>query len=194
MRFFSTGRQVWDVAFEEFAVQRAGPHLRTAVFLTGDRQAAEDLLQTALVRTALRWRQAKQNPDAYLRQVLVNLVRDNWRAGRRRAPELSLEAATDDTGGAAFQDRFSVPSSEAALDDRDELLAALRQLPARQRTAVVLRFWEDLSVAETAVLMGCTEGTVKSATSRGLDRLRIVLTALPAGESTHSELIPRGKR
>jgi RNA polymerase sigma-70 factor (sigma-E family) len=192
MRFFSTGRQVWDVAFEEFAVQRAGPHLRTAVFLTGDRQAAEDLLQTALVRPARA--ASEQNPDAYLRQVLVNLVRDNWRAGRRRAPELSLEAATDDTGGAAFQDRFSVPSSEAALDDRDELLAALRQLPARQRTAVVLRFWEDLSVAETAVLMGCTEGTVKSATSRGLDRLRIVLTALPAGESTHSELIPRGKR
>jgi RNA polymerase sigma-70 factor (sigma-E family) len=193
MSFFSTGRQVWDVAFEEFAVQRAGPHLRTAVFLTGDPHAAEDLLQTALVRTALRWRQARQNPDAYLRQVLVNLVRDNWRAGRRRVPELSLEA-TEDADGAAFQHRFSVPSSEAVLDDRDELLAALRQLPARQRTAVVLRFWEDLSVAEAAVLMGCTEGTVKSATSRGLERLRIVLTALPAGESTHSELIPRGNR
>lgn len=140
--------------------------LRTAVFLTGDRSRAEDLLQTALLRTARRWRAVRDQPDAYVRKVLVNLTRDEWRSSQRRPVETQL---LDD------QPAVSMPDPAADLGEREELLAALRMLPARQRTAVTLRFWEGLSITETAALMECTEGTVKSTTSRGLAHLATIL-------------------
>jgi RNA polymerase sigma-70 factor (sigma-E family) len=160
------GPVAWDPAFEEFAVHRSAALLRTAVFLAGDRHRGEDLLQTALLRTALNWRRARENPDAYLHRVLVNLTRDGWRLRARRPVEVPLDHDVRSAG-------------ETPVEQRDELLEALRRLPARQRAAVVLRYWEELSVAQTARMMGCSEGTVKSATSRGLDRLRVLL-----GEST----------
>jgi RNA polymerase sigma-70 factor (sigma-E family) len=169
--------------------------MRTAVFLAGDLYEAQDMLQTALLRTALRWRQASANPDAYLRQVLVNLARDRWRSSRRvrevsldKAPggPDSLVSAWSSTHGPGFT------GAQATVDNRDELLRALRQLPARQRTAVVLRFWEELSSGETAALMGCTEGTVKSATSRGLQRLRAIL-AEAGSARPETEPIRRGR-
>ncbi len=165
----------WDPSFEEFARERVPALLRTAAFLSGDVNAAEDLVQMALARTAARWRQARDHPDAYIRRVLINLVHDRWRASSRRMREIPLEAATADDG--AVTGGFGPhPAPDAAFADRDQLLEALRQLPSRQRAAVVFRFWEDMSVTETAACMGCTEGTVKSATSRGLDRLRTLLT------------------
>jgi RNA polymerase sigma-70 factor (sigma-E family) len=147
--------------FDEFVVGRSPALLRTAVLLLGDRNDAEDLLQTALLRVARHWSRALENPDAYTRRVLVNLAHDHARR-RRRHPE-SLNGVPDG------------PSPQIASEGRDELLSALRALPERQRATIVLRFWEDLSVAETAALLGCSEGTVKSATSKALARLRDVL-------------------
>jgi RNA polymerase sigma-70 factor (sigma-E family) len=155
-----------DRGFEEFAAARMSSLLRTAVFLTGDRSKAEDLLQNALLRTARRWRTVRDQPDAYVRKVLVNLARDEWRSSRRRPVEVEL---ADDQPAVLMRDL------SADLGEREELLAALRLLPARQRTAVTLRFWEGLSITETAALMDCTEGTVKSTTSRGLAHLATIL-------------------
>ena len=186
----------WDPDFEDFAVRRSGALLRTAVFLTGDHHVAEDLLQTALVRTAARWRQAHDHPEAYVRQVLVNLVRDSSRLRLRRVREIALERPHRDgaepadagfLGDDAVVRHWTARSAETEVDTRDELLRALRRLPARQRAAVVLRFWEELSVTETAAAMGCTEGTVKSATSRGLGALRQVL-APPADHADGGRL------
>jgi RNA polymerase sigma-70 factor (sigma-E family) len=147
--------------FDEFVVGRSPALLRTAILLTGDRHDAEDLVQTALLRVARHWSRALANPDGYTRQVLVNLAYDDARRRKRRPETLGSppeRAAMDDYG-----------------DDRDDLLRVLRELPERQRATVVLRFWEDLSVAETAQLLGCTEGTVKSTTSNALAHLRDAL-------------------
>lgn len=163
--------------FDEFVVARSPALLRTATLLLGDRTDAEDLLQTALLRVARHWSKAIENPDAYTRRVLVNLAHDHARRRRRHpespAPEPDLMAVQ--------------PATESAFEDRTELLCALRELPDRQRATVVLRFWEDLSVADTASLLGCSEGTVKSTTSKALAHLRHVLdlptvpTAIGAG-------------
>lgn len=149
-------------AFEAF-VAGSGPRLlRTAVLLVGDRQHAEDLLQTALERTARRWSSLDGAPEAYTRVVLTHLVIDRRR--RRRLPEVPLN--TDLPGGAD-------PGDQVAL--RATLLAALRCLPRRQRAVVVLRYIEDLSEAETAHTLDIGLGTVKSSASRGLHRLRTAL-------------------
>lgn len=151
--------------FDEF-VQSSSPHLlRLAYRLTGHRQLAEDLLQTAYVRVAGRWSSARANPVAYARQTLVHLATDSWRARSRRPEEVPL----DDVSATHGLDQ------SASLEDRDELLAAMRALPPVQRTVLVLRYWEDLSVEETAALLGCSQGNVKSSSSRGLARLREVL-------------------
>lgn len=152
-----------DPDFERFVVDRSTALLRTAVLLIGDRGHAEDLLQTALLRTALRWRQARDHPEAYVRRVLINLARDHWRRSRRRVAEDSLDA---------FR---AVPSNGRDIADgvaaRDALRCALAALPQRQREVVVLRFVEDLSVAETAAALRTSEGTVKSHTSRAMARV-----------------------
>jgi RNA polymerase sigma-70 factor (sigma-E family) len=187
MGIFGRGQIAWDPAFEEFAARRTDSLVRTAFFLIGDQHAAEDVVQTALVRTAMHWRAARASPDAYIRQVVVNLVRDGWRSGRRRPREVPLQTGDAEIDRSVSDrllghDPVSQPA-ETLIADRDELLGALRQLPERQRAAVVLRYWDELSVSETAAAMGCTEGTVKSASSRGLVRLRQLLTAEPAGLS-----------
>jgi RNA polymerase sigma-70 factor (sigma-E family) len=149
-----------DAAFDEFVVQRSPALLRTAVLLcNGDRHAAEDLLQTALLRLARHWGRTS-DPEAYVRRILVNLAVDGTRNRRRRLPETrwpeGLEPAVHD----------------AAADPLPEVVASL---PPQQRATLVLRFWDDCSVAETARLLGCSEGTVKSNTSRALARLREAL-------------------
>jgi RNA polymerase sigma-70 factor (sigma-E family) len=149
-------------AFEAFVGDASGRLMGTAYLLCGDRGHAEDLVQTALLRTARRWRTAQQQPEAYARRVLVNLAKDRWRLLGRRVDEVAVHV---DVAGAA----------DDAVHERDHLIAALRALPAGQRAVLVLRFFEDLSVAETAAALGCSEGTVKSQTSRALDRIRGVL-------------------
>jgi RNA polymerase sigma-70 factor (sigma-E family) len=154
--------------FDEF-VLIASPRLLTFAYrLTGDRQDSEDLLQSALLRVAKNWRSARGNPVAYARKVLVNLAKDGWRRRGRRPAEVP-------TGEADALGDLLHPQSAAGFEERDALLAALRELPLKMRTVLVLRYWEDLSVEETAQLMGCPAGTVKSLAARGLKRLRAVL-------------------
>jgi RNA polymerase sigma-70 factor (sigma-E family) len=139
-----------------------GEHLRrTATLLAGSADEGEDLLQGALERAFRRWRSISGDPEGYLRRTMYNLAADGWRrrqAWRARVPLLGHPAAT--------------PDGTDAVDDRDRLIRLLRDLPPRQRTAIVLRYWEDLSDEEAARAMGCTPSTVRSAASRGLARLR----------------------
>jgi RNA polymerase sigma-70 factor (sigma-E family) len=160
--FFSRRTQL-DPGFEEFVLDRSAALLRTAFLLTGDRGHAEDLVQVALLRIALKWRNARENPEAYARRVLVNLARDRWRRSRRRVAEQAVDALP--SAPAVHRDHTD------AVVDRALLQRALAALPHRQREVVVLRFFEDLSVADTAVAMGTSEGTVKSYTSRALTQL-----------------------
>jgi RNA polymerase sigma-70 factor (sigma-E family) len=147
---------------ERFLAERADHLLRTAVLLTGSREAGEDLLQTAVERLLRRWRRFDGDPEGYLRRTLCNLAIDGRRrAGRWRQKERLLRAASrpaHDTTG--------------EVDLRDALVRLLLQLPVRQRAVLVLRYWEQLTDAETAAVLGCPEGTVKSAGSRGLTRMR----------------------
>lgn len=147
---------------ELFLAERADHLLRTAVLLTGSREAGEDLLQTAVERLLRRWRRLDGDPEGYLRRTLCNLAIDGYRrTGRWWPRERLLRAGTaqarDETGD---------------VDLRDALVRLLLQLPARQRAVLVLRYWEQLTDAETAAVLDCPEGTVKSAGSRGLSRLR----------------------
>lgn len=161
-----------EAEFEAYVAGDGGRLLGFALLLAGDYQHAEDLVQVALMRSAGRWATARQNPQAYTRTVLVNLARDRWRARRHRQRE-TLVADAARLPLAAARD------TAAAVLDRQALLRACRLLPTAQRAVLVLRFWEDRSVEETAAVLGCTPGTVKSHTHRALRRLRAVLDDAP---------------
>lgn len=152
-------------AFDAFVTTYSDRLLRTAYLLCGDRGHAEDIVQTALMRTARRWRRARENPEAYARQVVVNLTKDRWRGLGRRPAELPLDV---DVQG---------PDSTQVLD-RHMLVHAAQQLPAGQQAVLVLRYFDDLSVEDTAAALGCTTGTVKSQTARALENLRAALTPI----------------
>ena len=151
-----------DESFEAFVRARSSALLRTAVLLTGDVHHGQDLLQEALWRTHRHWSTASDNPESYVRTVLVNLSHDRYRRTVRRVRETVLTASTPVSADDAVTD----------LVERDELFQALRSLPSRQRATLVLRFWEDLSIQQTADLLECSAGTVKSTTSKALLRLR----------------------
>jgi RNA polymerase sigma-70 factor (sigma-E family) len=153
-----------QAAFDAFVRRSSDRLVRTAFLLCGDRGHAEDIVQTALLRTARRWSAARSEPDAYARRVVVNLAKDRWRLLGRRPSEAPLELDV------------AVPVRDGVAD-RDQLLRAARQLPAGQRAVLVLRYFDDLSVAETAAALGCSTGTVKSQTARALERLRAALTS-----------------
>jgi RNA polymerase sigma-70 factor (sigma-E family) len=147
---------------EQFLAERADRLLRTAVLLTGSREAGQDLLQTALERLLRHWRTLNGDPEGYLRRTLYNLAADGFRRqGRLQRKLLLLRTETRPP-----------PDVTAQVDLRDALVRMLVQLPPRQRAVLVLRYWEQLSEAETAAVLGWPEGTVKSAASRGLRRLR----------------------
>jgi RNA polymerase sigma-70 factor (sigma-E family) len=158
---WSTGERS-TAELEGFLAERADHLLRTAVLLTGSREAGEDLLQTAVERLLRRWRRFDGDPEGYLRRTLCNLATDGHRrAGRWRQKERLLRT-----------EPLHAPDETGEVDLRDALVRLLLRLPVRQRTALVLRYWEQLTDAETAAVLGCPEGTVKSAVSRGLVRLR----------------------
>ena len=140
--------------------------LRIAYLLTGDAHRAEDAVSDAFVKVYRRWnRGGIDHPRAYIRRAVVNEVNSRFRrlALERRQAE---KRSADDRGARAHDDR---------LADADEMFTALRGLPERQRTAVVLRYYADMTEAETADVMGVSVGTVKSTVSRALDRMRAAM-------------------
>lgn len=158
-----------DAEFRRFVADRSAALLRLAYLLAADRSSAEDLLQTAFVRTYLRWRRISADPERYARRVLVTVAADERRRAhhRRELPSAELPETRD----------ANEPYDR--LDAKDGLRTALAALPPRQRAAVVLRHWVGLEVAEVAELLGCTAGTVRSQTARGLDKLREAYTPMP---------------
>jgi RNA polymerase sigma-70 factor (sigma-E family) len=150
-------------AFDAFARGRMRELLRFAHVLTGDPHRAADLVQDALERTLLSWHRVerKDDPEAYVRRAIVNRHISVWRRTRR--------------------ERLVAETPEGAYDDQrgrdDELWAALAALPPRQRAVIVLRFYEDLTEADTAAALGCSVGTVKSQAHKALTRLRAQATA-----------------
>ena len=175
---FGTGVRV-DPSFTEFVEGHSAGLLRTAYLLTGDRGHAEDLLQTALLRTLRRWSHAREAPVAYTRQVLVNLSRDRLRRLRRRPREQPLPDDPESLRGTDGR------SAASGVTSRRVVVAALAQLPLRQRQVVVLRFFDDLSVEQTAQLLGFSTGTVKSYTSRALARLRELIPVEREAQHAH---------
>ena len=154
-----------QVSFEDFVRARSGSLLRTALLLSGQNRAeAEDLLQLALERAYRHWPKVcrSDEPERYVRRILANASADRWRRLARR-PEQSLPPAGC---GPAVCDHA------AEIAERDYLLRALAALPPRQRAVLVLRYFDDLSEAETAQMLGCSVGSVKSHAARGLARLR----------------------
>lgn len=155
-----------DGEFAEYFAVRSEAMRGTAYLLCGDWHRAEDLVQTAFTKLYLVWDRVARHEvlDAYLRRVLVRLYLDQRRRGWWRR-----ETVTD------------VPAERAALPEAAEgrltMLRALAGVPPRQRAVLVLRYWEDLSIEETAALLQCSPGTVKSQAARGLDALRTVLMA-----------------
>jgi RNA polymerase sigma-70 factor (sigma-E family) len=147
-------------SFDDFVRTESAALIRSANLLTGDRHHAEDLVQTALARAVTRWHQIDE-PRAYVYRVLHTEFVNWWRRRRVRV----AETLTGD-----------VPERQAPAGPDPELAVVLRQalarLTPRQRTVLVLRFYEDHSEAETAARLGCPIGTVKSQTRHALDRLR----------------------
>ncbi|MEU4478064.1 SigE family RNA polymerase sigma factor [Micromonospora sp. NPDC023966] len=139
---------------------------RTAYLLCGDWYLADDLVQETLARAYSHWRKVQRadSPSAYVRRILINESRRSWRRNRNVTVHPDVDLA----------DITAVDMSDEVVN-RDELLQALQSLSARQRATVVLRFLEGLSERETAAVLGCSEGTVKSQTSRALIKLKSVL-------------------
>jgi RNA polymerase sigma-70 factor (sigma-E family) len=162
-------RRPTDGEFTEFAHASWASLYRTAYLMLGDAAEAEDLVQTALAKTYAAWPQVRDINAApgYARTVLVNTA-SSWfrkRSWRNERPTAELPDHAHRAGVAHEPD----PS------DRPALMSALADLPPRQRAVVVLRYYEDLSVAQAASALGVTEGTVKSQTSDALARLRTLL-------------------
>ena len=147
--------------FLDFVAARTHALFRTAYALTGHQEAAEDLLQSALAKTAARWRHIRGGAEPYVKRVMYHEQVSWWR--RKRVPETPV---------AAVPDRAGTPDGTDAPLLRITLQNALLQLGPRQRAVLVLRSLEDLSEQEVASIMGCTKSTVASQTSRALARLR----------------------
>lgn len=150
-------------AFTEFVAARTRALSRTAYLLTGDHQLAEDLVQTALFQTARHWERIEGNPEAYARRILYHQNISWWR--RRRLAESPLLD-------------HDAPVADPDADLRLTLQEALRRLTPKQRTVLVLRYFEDLTEAQTAAELGIGLGTVKSTTRQALGRLRTLAPEL----------------
>jgi RNA polymerase sigma-70 factor (sigma-E family) len=152
-----------DAEFREFMAARWPGLVRLGYGLTGERQAAEDLAQTALARAYASWPRVRRadDPDAYVRRILVNANRTRFRARR----------VTEQLTGTLPEPGLAGPS--AAREDRAALIAALQALPPGQRAVIVLRYWLDLTEPQAAAALGCSVGNVKSQAARGLAKLRL---------------------
>lgn len=153
-----------DETFREFVAARGAVLHRLAYLMCGSWAAADDLLQEALVKCYVRWEKINRNPEAYVRRVLVTCAIDERRRPHRREHPIA-----------------DVPDCPSSRDDHAEVDArlaardALQALPPGQRAAVALRYWVGLDLAEVADLLGCSVGTVKSQSAKGLATLRLAI-------------------
>lgn len=156
-------RQPTDAEYSEFVAAAWRPLCRTAYLMVGNQALAEDLVQTALTNTYASWHRVRElgAAHAYARTAVARLAASWFRSNVRLREQLT--------------DRLPETSHLPDPSTRPALLDALRQLPPRQRAVVVLRFYEDLSVAQVAEALNCSEGTVKSQTSVALGKLRVLL-------------------
>ncbi len=148
--------------YREFVGSRAASLHRTAYLLCGDWHLANDLVQETFVQTFRHWRRVQRadNQNAYVKRILINEFKRHW----QRYGGLPVRADTD-------RPEVAVPDVSDEVVNRADLLRALLTLPARQRATVVLRYLEGMSERETAAVMRCSEGTVKSQTARALNTL-----------------------
>lgn len=153
--------------FDEFVAGRYAALLRSATLLSGNHHDGEDLVQAALVKAVGVWSRIADEPEPYVRRIMVNENISRWRRHRGRTSVVADPASGRDP---------TAPGDPT--EDRLDLAAALATLAPRQRTVLVLRYFEDLSERETARLMGTSVGTVKSQTRDALERLRRLVPAL----------------
>jgi RNA polymerase sigma-70 factor (sigma-E family) len=174
LRARETGPPVTSsVGFDAFVAARSGRLLRTAYLLTHDHALAEDLVQTALAKAWFAWSRIEgDNPEPYVRKIMLNTYSSWWR--RRWHHEIP-------------SDELPETGSAAGPEYEGDLWQALQRLPRRQRAVIVLRYYEDLTEAETARLLGTTVGTVKSQASKAVAKLRLdpaLLSGTPATQET----------
>ena len=151
-------------AFQAFVIARTPALSRTAYLLTGDAHLAEDLVQAALFKAARSWHRIEDSPEAYVRRILYTQNVSWWRA-RRHLRETALST-------------YDAPAASADADLRLTLEEALGRLTTRQRTVLVLRYFEDLTEVQVSDVLGIGSGTVKSITRQALGRLRVLAPEL----------------
>ena len=156
-----------DEEFREFMRDRASLLHQSAYLLCGDWHLAHDLVQDTLVKAYQHWPRVRQadRPDAYVRRILLNEARSRWRRRERTVPVSRFPEGREPVA----------PDASDEIARRAGLLQALLVLPLRQRATVILRYLEGMSERETAAVLGCSEGTVKSQSSRALGTLRSFL-------------------
>jgi RNA polymerase sigma-70 factor (sigma-E family) len=159
--------------FDEFVRDSSPRLLRIAHLLTGDRGHAEDIVQTTLLQVARKWRRIRGEPAPYARRAVVNLAK-NHRRDRSRRPHENT---------ATIEPFYAPPEADVLL--QHVLLPAVMDLPIRQRAVLVLRYFQDLSVEQTADALGCSIGTVKSQTHHALNKLREALGDPVLGGPAH---------
>lgn len=166
-----------DDEFQQFAAAFLPTLLKAAYLLLRDIDLAEDAVQGTLLRVFRHWSEARTGPEAYSRVTLVNVCRDHWRRLKARPKEVHADNF----------EPFSSQRREAVGDDiwadRKALEEALTSLGSPQREVMILRYYLELSVSETATALGIAEGTVKSSTHRGLAQLRGLLATGEGGET-----------
>lgn len=154
-----------ETHFSVFAAERIDALMALARLLTGNRSDAEDLVQDALLHAQRQWHKIEgaDNSKAYMRRVLLNVY--NTQQRRRRHPVIPLE----DRNGGSPDERASF---ESLIGEREVVRRAIAELPVRQRTAVILRYYEDLDVSEIAGVMRISQSSVRSALSRAMESIR----------------------
>jgi RNA polymerase sigma-70 factor (sigma-E family) len=161
--------------FDEFVASRSRRLHGTAFLLTRDAHLAEDLVQTALTKAWFAWNRIEGDPEAYVHEIVVRTYLTWWR--RKWRQEAPTDVMPEPLGSVRA-------SATEQVDARNDLWAALGRLPARQRAVVVLRFYEDLTEADTARILGTTVGTVKSQASKALSKLRIDASLDPSTQDS----------
>jgi RNA polymerase sigma-70 factor (sigma-E family) len=166
-------------AFTAFVIASQPRLRRTAYLMCGDWELASDYVQEALMRVYRHWPRLRSEPEAhaYARKAVVSVVIDAKR--RRSSTEVPVDSVVD---------RLDGDDAPARSAERDLLGRCLAQVPARQRACLVLRHYDDLSVSEVAAVLGCSEGTVKSQTARGLETLQAAFA-----RETNDDLLVSGR-